>query len=174
MKAVDQAKEHILAGDIFQVVIGSRIDAEITSTPLDIYRALRRVNPSPYTFYFRYEDACLIGGSPEILGEDDKQSRHLPADRRHPETRPGTRRRSILRTGIDQRSQRTRRTYHAGGFRPQRYRPGLRVPHGQRDRSNVRRTILACHAPRLQRRRRVERGHELLTISCAPRSPPEP
>ena len=67
MKAVDQAKEHILAGDIFQVVIGSRIEAEITSTPLDIYRALRRVNPSPYTFYFRYEDACLIGGSPEIL-----------------------------------------------------------------------------------------------------------
>lgn len=65
--AVDQCIEYIRAGDIFQVVIGMRHEIEIQSQPLDLYRALRRINPSPYTFFFRYDDLCLVGGSPEIL-----------------------------------------------------------------------------------------------------------
>ena len=67
MSAVDRSLEHIKAGDIFQIQVGVRSDVELTSRPLDLYRALRRINPSPYTFYFRYENLCLVGGSPEIL-----------------------------------------------------------------------------------------------------------
>lgn len=65
--AVDQSLEHIRAGDIFQIQVGIRNEVELTSGPLHVYRALRRINPSPYTFYFRYENLCLVGGSPEIL-----------------------------------------------------------------------------------------------------------
>ncbi len=66
-KAVDASLEHIRAGDIFQIQVGIRNEVELTSGPLHVYRALRRINPSPYTFYFRYENLCLVGGSPEIL-----------------------------------------------------------------------------------------------------------
>ncbi len=66
-KAVDKSLEYIRAGDIFQIQVGIRSGVEIASGPLDLYRALRRINPSPYTFFFRYEDMCLVGGSPEIL-----------------------------------------------------------------------------------------------------------
>ncbi len=66
-QSVEQAKEYIRAGDVCQVVIGIRNQMEFESTPLDLYRALRRVNPSPYTFFFRCDDMCLVGGSPEIL-----------------------------------------------------------------------------------------------------------
>lgn len=66
-EAVERCKEYIRAGDIFQVVIGLRNEIEIQSDALDLYRALRRVNPSPYTFFFRYGNAALVGASPEIL-----------------------------------------------------------------------------------------------------------
>ncbi len=65
--AVESSKEYIRAGDIYQVQVGIRNEVEITSGPLDLYRALRRINPSPYTFFFRHENLCLVGGSPEIL-----------------------------------------------------------------------------------------------------------
>lgn len=65
--AVDRSLEHIRAGNIFQIQVGIRSEVEIQCGPLDLYRALRRINPSPYTFYFRYENLCLVGGSPEIL-----------------------------------------------------------------------------------------------------------
>jgi len=66
-KAVDQSLEYIRAGDIYQIQIGIRTGVELASGPMDVYRALRRINPSPYTFFFRHENLCLIGGSPEIL-----------------------------------------------------------------------------------------------------------
>jgi len=65
--AVDQSLEFIKAGDTYQIQVGIRSEVELSSTPLDLYRSLRRINPSPYTFYFRYNDLCLVGGSPEIL-----------------------------------------------------------------------------------------------------------
>ncbi len=65
--AVDEALEYIRAGDTYQIQVGMRHALDIQSTPLDLYRALRRINPSPYTFFFRYENLCLVGGSPEIL-----------------------------------------------------------------------------------------------------------
>ncbi len=67
-EAVRQAKEHIAAGDIFQVVLSRRMHRRTHAQPYDIYRALRRVNPSPYMFYLELPDGLrLIGSSPEVL-----------------------------------------------------------------------------------------------------------
>ena len=66
-RAVDRSMEHIKAGDFYQIQVGIRNEVTIHSTPLDLYRALRRINPSPYTFFFRHEQLYLVGGSPEIL-----------------------------------------------------------------------------------------------------------
>ena len=71
---VRQAKRHIEAGDIFQVVLSQRLETKIRVDPFEIYRALRRVNPSPYLFFLRMGDDCVLGSSPEMLvkvsGED--------------------------------------------------------------------------------------------------------
>jgi len=64
---VEEAKEYILAGDIFQVVLSQRFSAPLTCDPLTIYRAVRHINPSPYLFYLHVDDTILIGSSPEIL-----------------------------------------------------------------------------------------------------------
>ena len=65
--AVDKCKEYIRAGDIFQVVISQRLELETSARPLDIYRTLRVVNPSPFLFYLRTPETCLVGSSPEIM-----------------------------------------------------------------------------------------------------------
>ncbi len=64
---VQQAKEHILAGDIFQVVLSQKFTRVTSAQPLTIYRALRAINPSPYMFLLRVETAHIIGASPELL-----------------------------------------------------------------------------------------------------------
>ncbi|MCD6287562.1 MAG: chorismate-binding protein, partial [Candidatus Hydrogenedentes bacterium] len=71
--AVEQAKEYIRAGDIFQVVLSQRFSRHTEADPRDIYRALRSINPSPYMFFVRMDDLILVGSSPEILVrvEDD-------------------------------------------------------------------------------------------------------
>lgn len=66
-KMVTRSKEYIKAGDIFQVVLSQRWEANIQTTPLQIYRALRLVNPSPYMYYLRIGGVELVGSSPEIL-----------------------------------------------------------------------------------------------------------
>jgi len=65
--AVEKCKEYIRAGDIFQVVISQRLQLETSSRPLDIYRALRVVNPSPFMFLLKTPVVNLIGSSPEIM-----------------------------------------------------------------------------------------------------------
>jgi len=65
--AIERAKEYIAAGDIIQVVLSRRMQVKVRSTPFEIYRALRSVNPSPYMFFLQFEDCQLIGASPEIL-----------------------------------------------------------------------------------------------------------
>ncbi len=65
--AVVTAKEHILAGDIFQVVLSQRFDFEVDADPFDVYRVLRQVNPSPYMFFVRDEGLTLVGCSPEPM-----------------------------------------------------------------------------------------------------------
>jgi anthranilate synthase component 1 len=64
---VEQAKEYIAAGDIFQVVLSQRVDLPTPAHPFTIYRALRRVNPSPYMFYLDFVDHQIVGASPELL-----------------------------------------------------------------------------------------------------------
>ncbi|HKQ48746.1 MAG TPA: anthranilate synthase component I [Phycisphaerae bacterium] len=64
---VRQAKEYIVAGDIFQVVLSQRLRATTVADPFDIYRALRVVNPSPFMFYIKSPQCVLVGASPEIL-----------------------------------------------------------------------------------------------------------
>jgi anthranilate synthase component 1 len=64
---VKRAKEHIEAGDIFQVVLSQRLRLPLQVDPFNIYRHLRSINPSPYLFFVRCEDSVLIGASPELL-----------------------------------------------------------------------------------------------------------
>ena len=65
--AVRKCQEYILAGDIFQVVISQRLELETHASPLDIYRALRVVNPSPFMFLLTSPEVTLVGSSPEIM-----------------------------------------------------------------------------------------------------------
>jgi len=67
LKMVNKAKEYIKLGDIFQVVLSQRFEAKLTKTPLDIYKKLRITNPSPFMFFFNFNDFQIIGASPEIL-----------------------------------------------------------------------------------------------------------
>lgn len=64
---LDKAKEHILAGDIFQVVLSQRFSAPFQPHPFALYRSLRYLNPSPFLFYLDFESFQLVGSSPEIL-----------------------------------------------------------------------------------------------------------
>ncbi len=65
--AVRDVKEHIMAGDCYQVVISQRFSREVTVGPLPIYRALRQTNPAPYTYLLKLGDDAIIGASPEML-----------------------------------------------------------------------------------------------------------
>ncbi len=105
--AVEVAKEHILAGDIFQVVLSQRFDLDLGADPFDVYRALRQVNPSPYMYFLRHPELCVVGSSPEPLvqlsggrvvsrpiagtrrrGRDDEHDRRLAAElSEHPKER---------------------------------------------------------------------------------------
>jgi anthranilate synthase component 1 len=68
---VEKAKHHVRLGDVFQVVISQRFDQEVTSDALDVYRAMRALNPSPYMYLTRWEDEdgpfAIVGSSPEAL-----------------------------------------------------------------------------------------------------------
>ena len=64
---VERAREYIIDGDIMQVVLSQRSSAEFDAPPLDLYRALRRINPSPYMYFLNLEDFQIVGSSPEIL-----------------------------------------------------------------------------------------------------------
>jgi anthranilate synthase component 1 len=64
---VRRAKEYIRAGDIFQVVLSQRFQKPAAASPFSIYRALRRINPSPYMYYLDFGEVCLAGASPEML-----------------------------------------------------------------------------------------------------------
>jgi anthranilate synthase component 1 len=66
-RAVDVAKEHILAGDIFQVVLSQRYDIDLQAEPFDFYRVLRQVNPSPYMYFLRQGEVTIAGSSPEPM-----------------------------------------------------------------------------------------------------------
>ena len=67
LKMVNKAKKYIKIGDIFQVVLSQRFEANLSKTPLEIYKKLRITNPSPFMYFFNFTDFQIIGASPEIL-----------------------------------------------------------------------------------------------------------
>ena len=67
MSIVNRAKKYIKIGDIFQVVLSQRFEAKLTKEPLEIYKKLRVTNPSPFMYFFNFQDFQIIGASPEIL-----------------------------------------------------------------------------------------------------------
>jgi anthranilate synthase component I len=64
---VRTAKEHIAAGDIYQVVLSQRFETDVAADPFTVYRALRHVNPSPYMYFLRVGGRSIVGSSPEML-----------------------------------------------------------------------------------------------------------
>jgi anthranilate synthase component 1 len=102
--AVEVAREHIFAGDIFQVVLAQRFDLDLDADPFDLYRVLRQVNPSPYMYFLRHPELSIVGSSPEPMvklvdgrvisrpiagtrrrGRTDEDDRRLAAElREHP------------------------------------------------------------------------------------------
>jgi anthranilate synthase component 1 len=67
LRRVERAKEHIREGDVFQVVIAQRAERPTSASAFELYRALRRVNPSPYLFLLELGDVALVGSSPETV-----------------------------------------------------------------------------------------------------------
>jgi len=67
LNMVHKAKNYIKIGDIFQVVLSQRFEAKLSKKPLEIYKKLRVTNPSPFMYYFNFDDFQIIGASPEIL-----------------------------------------------------------------------------------------------------------
>lgn len=65
--SVLRAKEYVKAGDVIQVVLSQRFSADLSVEPLDIYRILRTLNPSPYMFFLRLDDTLVVGASPEVM-----------------------------------------------------------------------------------------------------------
>jgi len=93
---ISRAKEYITAGDIIQVVLAQRFTRPLNADPLDIYRTLRAINPSPYMYYLQFDTGTtLVGASPEVLvTEDDRKVTIRPI--------AGTRSRGTSRTEDDQ------------------------------------------------------------------------
>ncbi len=119
-----KAKAYVEAGDCQQIVLSQRFDAETRLPPFEIYRALRRVNPSPYLFFVKDGRRALVGSSPETLVrlEDGEVTlRPIAGTRRRgrtPDEDAGARGRAA------RRSEGERRARDAGGPRPERRRPG--------------------------------------------------
>jgi anthranilate synthase component I len=72
IKAVEDAKEMIAAGEFMQVQVGQRLKKRYTESPLSLYRALRSLNPSPYMYFYDFGDFQVVGASPEILVREEK------------------------------------------------------------------------------------------------------
>jgi anthranilate synthase component 1 len=89
-KMVTRTKEYIRSGDVVQAVLSQRWETNVQASPLQLYRALRVINPSPYMYYLRVAGLELVGSSPETLVRCEGHFR--PTHRRHPSARPKHRR----------------------------------------------------------------------------------
>jgi anthranilate synthase component 1 len=77
---VEKARDYIAAGDVIQVVLSQRFSAPCNADPVDLYRALRYVNPSPYLFFLKLDDLTLIGSSPEVMVRLEQQEDRMLSD----------------------------------------------------------------------------------------------
>ena len=131
--------------------------------PFDIYRALRVVNPSPYMYFLKLDDAAVVGSSPEMLVKvQDRDAFYRPIAGTRP-ARPRRKRRPAPGSRTGRRSQGARRAHHARRSRPQRSGPRLRIRLGEAERLMIRRALLARDAPGLELRGATpRRGSRLL------------
>jgi len=86
---VEKAKDYIAAGDVIQVVLSQRFSTPCPADPVDLYRALRYVNPSPYLFFLKLDDLTMIGSSPEVmvrLEQSDVELRPIAGTRKRGKT----------------------------------------------------------------------------------------
>lgn len=75
--AVEKIQQYIVSGDAMQVVISQRLSSKFSAPPIELYRQLRRLNPSPYMYYLNLDDIMVVGSSPEILTRVDKNRRAI-------------------------------------------------------------------------------------------------
>ena len=154
VRGVERAKQYIREGDAFQIVLSQRAERATRASAVDLYRSLRRVNPSPYLFLLELERARAR----RLLAGDARQGRGRPRerepDRRHDPARAG-RRREAPRLREGPRGARDAR-------RPRPERPLARLPAGDGSRRALPRAgaLLARHPPRLRGRRRAPAGRE--------------
>ena len=169
--AVDRVKEYILAGDAFQVVLSQRFaEPAAGARPLDVYRALRVINPSPYMFHLEFPEARVTGASPETLvrlSDGRVEVRPIAGTRPRGATAAEDER---ARGRAARRSEGARRAPDADRSRPQRRRPRRRGRQRARRRADGDRALLARHAPDVARRRQARAGQDAGSTCCAPRS----
>ena len=122
---VRTAKEHIAAGDIYQVVLSQRFEADVTADPFTVYRALRHVNPSPYMYFLRLGKLAIVGASPEMLVRVEGRRAQTHPDCRHASPRRDHRRGPAAGGGAQAQREGARRARDAR--RPRAQRPGARV-----------------------------------------------
>jgi anthranilate synthase component 1 len=67
LRAVSTCKNHIISGEIIQVVFSQKFDVKTNATPFELYRTLRILNPSPYLYFLDFDEFCIIGSSPEVM-----------------------------------------------------------------------------------------------------------
>ena len=156
--AVRAAQEHIAAGDIYQVVLSQRFDAEVAADPFTVYRALRHVNPSPYMFFVRMGGRSIVGSSPEMLVrvEGTRVETHPIAG-----TRPrGRDEAEDVRLAEELKANEKERAEHVMLVDLGRNDIGRvsRVRHRARAAVHGARALLARHAPRVARRGPAGRG----------------
>ena len=173
-RAVEAAREHILAGDIFQVVLAQRFDLDGHYDPFDVYRVLRQVNPSPYMYFVRHPEATLVGSSPEPMVQLLDGRVDQPADRGHPAPRPHRGARPAHGRRAHRAPEGAGRARDARRPRPQRRRPGREVRHRAGRRADDARALLPRDAPHEPGRRRARRRAQTRSTCCGPRSRPAP
>ena len=149
--AVEKCREFVKAGDIFQVVISQRLEYQSSAQPLDVYRSLRMVNPSPFMFLLKTPDVDLVGSSPEIMVrvEDGETTiRPLAGTRVRGKTPQEDRE---LADDLLADPKGTGRTCHADRSGSQRRRSSRSVRDGGTDRRDGCRTLQPCDAHHVQR-----------------------
>ena len=154
---VRKAKYHIAAGDIYQVVLSQRFEAEVTVDPFTVYRALRHVNPSPYMYFIRMGGVSVVGLVARDAGAGRRLARRDASDCRHAAPRTQRGGGPAAGRGAEAEREGARRARHARRPRPQRRRPRLRIRVGARAAVHGARALLARDAPDVDRRREARR-----------------
>ncbi len=164
LQRVERAKEHIREGDVFQIVIAQRAERPTSASAFELYRALRRVNPSPYLFLLELDDVALVGSSPATASNAKVARRCGRPDRR--DDRAGRRRRGgTARVGEEPAPAQILVDLGRNDLFPR-----VRAGHCHSGALHDTRAILTRDAPRLRGGRRAEgRGHAIRSLrACFP------